>query len=158
MTYISWVKHLILFIAVVWQEHSGRCYWLHLQLKQLEWLCALSLWSYLTDLWVRPPEESERLNSSGCNTSESRIFFMSNHWRGARGRASVWGWKWDCWGCGKDEAEQSWGVCGDLLRGGQPWVVLTESLFVDESAAALGSTRTERRGQWLRGREGRTAL
>lgn len=39
------------------------------------------------------------------------------------------------------------GVCGDLLRGGQPWVVLTESLFVDESAAALGSTRTERRGQ-----------
>lgn len=39
---------------------------------------------------------------------------------------------------------QSGGVCGDLLRGGQPWVVLTESLFVDESAAALGSTRTER--------------
>lgn len=45
------------------------------------------------------------------------------------------------------EAEQRRGGCGDLLRGGQPWVVLTESLFVDESAAALGSTRTERRGQ-----------
>lgn len=43
--------------------------------------------------------------------------------------------------------EQSRRVCGDRLRGGQPWVVLTESLFVDESAAALGSTRTERRGQ-----------
>lgn len=48
---------------------------------------------------------------------------------------------------GKDGAERSRGVCGDLLQGGQPWVVLTESLFVDESAAALGSTRTERRGQ-----------
>ena len=45
------------------------------------------------------------------------------------------------------KTEQSRGVCGDLLQGGQPWVVLTESLFVDESAAALGSTRTERRGQ-----------
>ena len=43
--------------------------------------CALPLWSSSTDLWVRPPEERERLNSSECNRSESRILFMSNHWR-----------------------------------------------------------------------------
>lgn len=45
------------------------------------------------------------------------------------------------------KTEPSRGVCEDLPRGGQPWVVLNESLFVDESAGALGSTRTERRGQ-----------
>lgn len=140
------------FLAVVLQTLRASCYWLHSHLKQLKWLCALSLWSSLTVLWVRPPEERERLNSSGCNTSGSRIRFMSNHWRGAWGRARVWGWKWDC--CRREGAEQSWGVCVDLLRsvcgspaGRQPWVVLTESLFVVESAAALGSTRTERRGQ-----------